>query len=770
MSVFRLTIQAGLVLAIVITGLIGAVLSFNTMGVYRELNIDFQRESLEEITGLEVHNQIKHAGAILSEVGLGIQKDPEVREALRGADPGPVTLALSTQFRQGAVTANVIRIVKLGLYDGALGYIGGATKVSSPDAAAYGWCPELISRAATRQGAERLQVLEGVCVHDGRPYYASLVPVGGLRPFGYLLLALDPVMTLEGVGPELGMPVRLVLSGGEVVYESPEWNSSPEMPLLVADYVLPDEKGDTALHILVAKPLSRLQERLDFTERRLIAVNVVVICLTVLIALLFLKKFIFVPLNRLRMQIQAGTLGETSPDQRLISFSALGDLYETLERQAITDPLTGLYNRALFEDRLKQFIAQGKRSGSKAAVFMMDMTRFKEVNDSLGHHVGDELLRQVASRIRGGLRESDTLARFGGDEFALILPGAGEEYTRRVSGKIRAALDPEFHVHGHVISATLSIGASLYPAHARDVSNLMRYADIALYHAKRQGEFFALYRQADGGNASAEHAPVEALRELIEQDGLRVAYQPLISASTGQVSYYEALIRCDHPELRRFSVEQAIELAERNDLIRPLSDRVFGLVCSDLARWRRFQPAIKVGVNVSMSDMQDTMLIGRLESQLQVHGVPAASIIIEVTESGVMQDVDRVQTNIKLLADAGFTVAIDDFGTGQASLARLRKLPVHCIKIDKSFVMEMETDTDAEKIVRATIDLGHDLGIRVVAEGVQSEPIYRQLSGLGCDTLQGFHISRPLPPERVIPWSVAAASRFAGEVRLKSSR
>lgn len=761
MSGFRLTTQAGLVLAIVATGLIGAVLTFNTMGVYRELNIDFQRESLKDIAGLEVRNEIKRAGAILSDVGLGMQKSPEVRESLRSRSAERITLALSTQFRQGAVTANVIRIVNLGLYDESLRYVGGATKVHSPQAVAHGWCPDLISRAAVRQGAERLRVIEGVCVHDGRPYYASLVPVGGLKSFGFLLLALDPVMTLEQVGPELGMPMRLVLPGGEVVYQSADWESSPDVPMLVADYVLKSDAGEPALHVIVSRPLSGLKERLDFTERRLIAVNIIVICLTVLVALLFLKKFIFNPLNRLRSQIQSGSLAETSPDRRFISFSALGDLYETLQRQAITDPLTGLYNRALFEDRLKQFIAQGKRSGAGAAVFMMDMARFKEINDSLGHHVGDEVLRQVAGRIRGALRESDTLARFGGDEFAAILPGASEEYTRRVSGKIRASLDPEFHVHGHVISATLGIGASLYPAHARDVSTLMRFADIALYQAKRRDEFFALYRPPGEARSNSGHAPVAALRELIEHDALRVAYQPLIAVSSGRTNYFEALVRCDHPELRRFSVDRAIELAERNDLIRPLTDRVFSMVCSDLARWRRFQPGIKVGVNVSMSDMQDTTLISRLKTRLQQFEVPATSIVIEVTEIGVMDDIDRVQANIRQLAGTGFTVAIDDFGTGQASLARLRKLPVHCIKIDKSFVMEMESDTDAEKIVRATIDLGHDLGIRVVAEGVQSEAIFDRLCSLGCDTLQGFHISKPLKPDKVIGWLAAVAGRFS---------
>jgi len=769
-SAFRLTIQSGLVLAIVVTGLIGAVLSFNTMSAYRELNIAFQQEFLRKIIGLEVHNEIRRAAARLSEVGLDIQTDPAVREALLSATPEQIDLTLSSQLEQGAVTDNTLRIVKLGLYDDSLHYLGGSSEPDSLAAVASGWCPKIISRAGTRQGAERRLILEGICVHEGRPYYVSLVPVGGPSPFGYLLLALDPVMSLESVGQELGMPVRLVLAGGEVAYESPGWDSSADIPKYVADYVLPDDDGEPALNIAVMKPLSGLQERLDFTERRRIAVNIVEICLTVLVVLLFLRKFFFNPLSRLRSQIQSGTLAEAAPDQRLVSFSALGDLYDTLQRQAITDPLTGLYNRALFEDRLKQFIAQAKRSGARAAVFMMDMSRLKEVNDSLGHVVGDELLRQVASRIKGGLRESDTLARFGGDEFAALLPGADEETARRVSEKIRASLYPEFRVHGHVISATLCIGASLYPAHARNVSRLVRFAEIALYRAKHRVEFFAVYRQAAGGNSSAEHAPVAALRELIEQAGLRVAYQPLIATSSGRIHYFEALIRCDHPELRRFSVEQMIELAERNGLVCPLTDRVFDLVCADLARWRHFKPEIKVGVNVSMSDMQDTMLIDRLESRLKAHGVPATAITVEVTESGVMQDVDRVQANIRLLADSGFTVAIDDFGTGRASLARLRKLPVHCIKIDKSFVMEMESDADAEKIVRATIDLGHDLGIRVVAEGVQSEPIYHQLCALGCDSLQGFHISKPLAPDRVIPWTAAVVDRFAGDPSKEGAR
>lgn len=528
----------------------------------------------------------------------------------------------------------------------------------------------------------------------------------------------------------------------------------------------------------IAETGRRLQHSLDIQMASATRYSMTLASALALIAALaawqVVKRIVLDPLHQLRLQLQrrsqsSSTSGHRRRARRLLSIDSLSALYDRLEEMAITDPLTGLYNRVLFEDRLKQLIADSHRSAKRAAVLMLDMNRFKQVNDTLGHPVGDELLRQVAQRMTHALRETDTLARFGGDEFAIILSGTRAHDIQAVADKLKRVVEAEFRIHGHPISTSLSVGASLFPEHAQDVTSLMQFADIALYQAKRSEERFAIYAPDNDHAYSAERIAAQALRTIIENGGLGLVYQPVLMSDSRQVDYFEALVRCSYPDLQGRTVEETIALAERNALIRPLTNWLIDAVCRQLALWRRRHPQMRAGINISMYDLRDETLATHFRHALRRHKLPATALVVEIAESSIMQNTRRVVANLQRLADLGLELAIDDFGTGHASLRHLKNLPVHALKIDHSFVMDMDNNLDDEKIVRATIDLAHDLGITVTAEGVNSESLFERLIDLNCNALQGFHIAKPLPAEQVVGWYANESTRFLAHTNLELS-
>jgi len=423
-----------------------------------------------------------------------------------------------------------------------------------------------------------------------------------------------------------------------------------------------------------------------------------------------------------------------------------------LKYQALHDALTDLPNRTLLNDRLRQAILAGQREERLLALLIMDLNRFKEINDTLGHHIGDLVLQEVAKRMRSVLRESDTVARLGGDEFAVLLPGSDAANAAVAAGKILKGLEAPFALEGRTLDIGASIGIALFPSHGEDSVTLMQRADVAMYAAKRSGRGYAIYELQHEQHNLRHLALAGELRYAIEHDQLLLHYQPKINLATGRVYSVEALVRWQHPLYGLMPPDEFIPLAEETGLIRPLTLWVFGAAFRQCTEWRRSGIDITIAINLSVRNLQDPGLIEEIKHIVESCGTTQSALNMEITETSIMAEPQRSLAMLRSIAQMGVRLAIDDFGTGYSSLAYIKQLPVHEIKIDKSFVINMGHDADSVVIVRSTIDLAHNLGLQVVAEGVEDQHAYDVLVSLGCDAAQGFYMSRPLPLDELAVW------------------
>lgn len=424
-----------------------------------------------------------------------------------------------------------------------------------------------------------------------------------------------------------------------------------------------------------------------------------------------------------------------------------------MEYLALHDNLTGLPNRTLVMDRLDHAIIASRRDGKPLALLLLDLDRFKEINDTLGHAVGDSLLAEVGQILSEPLRESDTVARLGGDEFAILLPSvSGLAQARDIAERVAGTLARPFPVEGITVEVGVSIGVVLYPDHGADASELMRGADVAMYVAKRDHANVAVYDEDKDHHSVRNLSMSGELRQAMDVDDLILFYQPQIDVATGGLVGAEALLRWDHPRHGLVAPEEFIALAEQTGLIRPLTRWVIGKALTQLSAWRERDLNIGLSINLSPRNLHEEGLADSIGELVKKHGLRPELITLELTENAIMTDPERALSAIRNLKACGVRLAIDDFGTGYSSLAYLKAFPVDEIKIDKSFVMNMADDRNDEVIVRSTIDLAHNLGLSVVAEGVESELHLQTLRGLGCDIGQGFHIGRPLCIEEFHQW------------------
>jgi diguanylate cyclase (GGDEF)-like protein len=454
------------------------------------------------------------------------------------------------------------------------------------------------------------------------------------------------------------------------------------------------------------------------------------------------------------------------PILRRVTRRLRGHLRE-IEHQALHDGLTGLPNRDLFHARVDEALVEARQRNAGVAVLLLDLDRFKEINDTLGHQSGDLLLQALAKRLVSLIRTTDTVARLGGDEFAIVSPGAGDgESALRLADRIRAGLEEPFVLDGLTLEIEASVGIALFPQHGEDVEALVRHADVAMYVGKKTHRP-NLYSVKDDHYSPDRLALVGELRRAVTQSELVVHYQPRVEMATGQTRSVEALVRWEHPDRGLLSPAEFLPLAEHTGLIRPVTRYVLEAALADCASWQRAGPPTGVSVNLSPRDLLDFELAEEVEGLLAKHGIEPALLELEITENTILTDPERVRAVLGRLRELGVTLAIDDFGTGFSSLGQLKRLPVDIVKIDKSFVLSMAHDENDDVIVRSTIDLGHNLGLRVVAEGVETQETWDRLAALGCDTAQGFYLSRPLPKLVLDDWLRKRASDTgAGHLRL----
>jgi len=426
---------------------------------------------------------------------------------------------------------------------------------------------------------------------------------------------------------------------------------------------------------------------------------------------------------------------------------------------ATHDALTDLPNRILLRDRLQQAIHSAQRESRALAILLLDLNRFKDINDTLGHYQGDRLLKHVASRLKHVVREADTLARLGGDEFAVILnPLSTLEDVHTVVGKVQRALAPPYALDGLTLDVQASVGGALYPEHGSDADTLLQRADIAMYAAKQDQKSFVLYSDKLDQQSPRRLTLMSELRDAIKNDELTLRFQPIVNNHTQSVSEAEVLVRWEHKIHGTMVPDEFIPLAERTGLIYPLTQWVMRNALRQQAAWRKLGLDIGMAVNVSAQTLLDPEFIDQVTGLLAAHDVPPQRLVLEITESSIMFDQELALHILSRFADMGVRIAIDDFGTGYSSLSYLRKLPVSQLKIDKSFVLDMLDNENDAVIVNATIDLGHNLGLQVIAEGVENEETLRRLQKRGCDAMQGYHINYPLRGEDFPPWFYSTAS------------
>jgi diguanylate cyclase (GGDEF)-like protein len=437
---------------------------------------------------------------------------------------------------------------------------------------------------------------------------------------------------------------------------------------------------------------------------------------------------------------------------------------DELHRMATTDELTGLANRERFRARVEEQIVEAQSSKEAAfAVMLIDLDRFKEVNDTLGHHYGDELLRDLGPRLAACVGSGGLVARLGGDEFAVLTEESTDdvEVLEGVAARLMECVVEPLSLDEMTLEVGASIGISRFPADGEDPHALLRHADVAMYAAKEAHIGCKLYAPELDRHSVRRLSVIGDFRRALENDEIVVYYQPIVDVDGRHVYGAEGLVRWQHPEQGLLPPGAFIQTIEQTGLIGPLTRHVLERCIAQCAQWRQAGKDLSVAVNLSVRNLLDRNLPNDIDALLRTYGLPAEALHLEITESMLMSDPDRALATVTRLSELGARVSVDDFGTGYSSLANLRRFPIDELKIDRSFVSPMLQDESDLIIVRSTINLGHDLGLQVVAEGVEDQQTLHRLARLGCDLIQGFYISKPIPAEDFETWIQTTDSRHA---------
>jgi diguanylate cyclase (GGDEF)-like protein len=550
--------------------------------------------------------------------------------------------------------------------------------------------------------------------------------------------------------------------------------NAAEFSLGDEDYLARISKMTSSADLKIVAVLQRsLREALKplyFLQKMLLILSLLAFTVA-LIASAWIARSITNPIRQLSAQaqrIQAGdytqAIGNRNqrnhPDeigQLAASFNHMSQSIAVRETKIIelanSDLLTGLPNRAVFLQRLETAIKNIDQTGAIITVMMMDIDRFKEVNEILGHHIGDLLLKEVARRLQTVVsRESDTVARLGGDEFAILMMTADDEGTQFIANKVLKIFDQSIMLEGQEIIANASIGIAYHPQHGEDMNTLLSHADLAMYAAKRNHASYLIYDTSLESQSQQHLSLMAELRHALANNEFTLYYQPKIALTTGAVSHVEALIRWDHPLRGQVTPDNFIPFAEHTGFIIKITRWVIEQVIRQQQEWIKTGVMINVSINISARDLIAPKLPAIFAKLMQGHDVPPQCLMLEITESSIMANLQGAMDTMNTLRSMGLQMSVDDFGTGYSSLAYLKRLPVSELKIDRSFVINMESGSDDAIIVRSTIDLAHNMGLTVVAEGVENQGTYDMLAAMGCDYLQGFYISRPLTADALPQW------------------
>ncbi|MDP3671520.1 MAG: EAL domain-containing protein [Telluria sp.] len=710
-----------------------------------------------------------------------LTSDFAFRTALMTGDRGTVASALNNHgLRIGATKMVLLAPDNSVMADATVsGYVSGSRLFAFPD---------LLHEAGTSGSASAIKLVAGV------PYQLVVVPVLAPAPVGWVVLGFS----IDGkLAAELGALTALDVSfatwdtsDGWQVAASTMHAPARERLLGVLRQAappgearsIPDLSGDD--HLTSASMLTGgdggavvalLQRSLEEATARFSPLRIVLLALAALslggtiIGSVLIARSISRPVTALvafARRLERGDYEQGPPENRTDELGELASAFNRMrlaisgrEQQikalAYKDALTGLPNRVLFNDRLHQALGVAKRLNHKVSVMLIDLNRFKEVNDSFGHHVGDLLLREVGLRLRSAMtRASDSAARLGGDEFAVLLPGASSDMAEEAARKILHALEDPVPFGDHFLDVEGSIGVATFPEHGEDLNVLMSHADAAMYHAKRRRLGCAVYELRLDAQAETDRrfSLSGELRQAVERDEFVLFYQPRVTLADSFACEVETLVRWHHPVRGFLPPDDFIPFAEQTGYICEITRWVMDAAFAQSARWRAQGLPIAISINLSVRDLLTTAFAARCAELLDRHAVSPDWFTLEITESVIMDDPERALETAHQLHDMGFKLSIDDFGTGYSSLALIKKLPVTELKIDRSFVMNMVSDVDDMTIVRTVIDLAHNMGLQVVAEGVESEQALDLLAAMGCDVVQGYFICKPVPSDQLEQW------------------
>lgn len=478
----------------------------------------------------------------------------------------------------------------------------------------------------------------------------------------------------------------------------------------------------------------------------------------------YFDKGILTPVARVARALRAEAKGDESvglpqvnseETQQLIEAfdemrSQVQDRQQALEYQALHDSLTSLPNRYHWQNQLERHCRISQDKDEPIAVLMLGLDRFKDINDTLGHRIGDRILQLVGERLSYLLKEGDGIARLGSDEYAILLPGSGQEEAIYTARHLLKEVEQPFQIDQINLYVGVSIGIALYPEHATSPAELTRFADIAMHVAKQMKSGYSLYERKLDTNSILKLSIATDLRHAIKNNALQLYYQPQQFLHNNQYAGMEVLLRWKHPVHGQVSPESFIPIAEQTGMIHPITLWVIETTFEEMARWGKMgiDPGL-VSINISVFNLQASDFVQTLDEMMKKWEIPADKLMLEITETAMMADPINAKNTLDKLNGLGLKLAIDDFGTGFSSLAYIKQLPVHELKIDKSFVIDMLHDENDAVIVHSTIDLAHNLGLKVVAEGVENQPILEQLRHLQCDVIQGHHYGKPLPRDEI---------------------
>ena len=788
-----LSIRTILGLIIGFMGVLALLLALVSGEVHQSHAYNNQRLSMQKLIRLKADDLLSDLAHKSADLGSGLQMGAGFHRAFTDRNQARLRAIMDNQFHDYFVTTGLLKLDALVALSPDFSTVAEFHEDDSGFTSLDAACPVLLRHARERKGPARMKVLSGICADGRRPYHLLLLPMGGLRLAGYVAVISDPIHNLRHLESALGMPLSIRLPTAEIVYQSVGWPRKEDMGnSILAQYEMMSDDAKPVLSLIMADDVRPLYGYLPQTRMVVMIAASLITLVGILLAMLVLRGTTLKPLRALTDHLR-----QVRSDRRLFgqkvdvggarelqvlgnSFNEmtgeLAKLYKTLEVMAFTDQLTELPNRNRFQERLQGFMQIHQTLQKPFALLIMDLDRFKKINETLGHNVGDQLLKAVGTRLELALRGSDlvahldktqarqwgddAIARLGGDEFSAILPGVNTPENAEIAAqKLIKTMEQPFTINEHELLVSLSIGIVLYPLHGVDRHDLMSKADVAMYQAKKTRQGYVMYDRSFNRN-SLRHLTLERdLHNAIHQDQMVLYYQPKINLDTGVVCGTEALVRWRHPELGMVPPDEFISLAEQSGLIRQLFAWVLYRAVQDCSAWRNRGHDVSVSINLSAINLRDRELFDEIGTVLERWSFDPAHLILELTESAVMSDPVHAMQILRRLRDIGLGLSIDDFGTGYSSLAYLKELPVTEIKVDRSFVRDMAKDTGDQAILRAVVALAQDRQLSVVAEGVEDLPTYNLLKELNCGMAQGYYIAKPMPVQDYYTWLESSSWR-----------